>query len=450
MRGEGWVDLATAASPAALEQTPGSQGLRVAMALYGDITFDSRVQREAASLSQAGHSVTVYCLQGDPPVGAPFATVVRAPQRSDVLPDGSSPFLHGGRGGFVARLLDRIRWMEGYLRNLRAWGRWAVADAGEVDVWHVHDLTALMAIGPFLPKRSRLVYDSHEIFVETGTAVRLPGPMRRILSRYERHLVSKADALVTVNEGYAEVLGRRTRPRTIVLVRNCPPRWQDPRADRKPLRSTLGIEAEAPIAMYHGVLTRHRGIEELIEALAVPSMSRVHAVILGYGPLRDELRAAAGEERYGGRLHVMDAVPPSELLAAIADVDVDVIALQRSTLNHYLCTPNKLWESIAAGVPVVVSDFPVMRDVVMSEPAGPLGGVCDPSDPRSIAAAVAMIVDAPAADRSAMRERCRTAAEARWNWETESRRLIDLYDELGRSIRQSRSPSASPASVPAS
>ena len=110
-------------------------------------------------------------------------------------------------------------------------------------------------------------------------------------------------------------------------------------------------------------------------------MERHHLAILGFGSIRDELEAMAAEPRFGGRVHVLPAVPPDDVVDWVGSADVDVIALERSTLNHWLCTPNKLWESLTAGTPVVVSDFPVMRRIVMDDPAGALGTVCDPVDP---------------------------------------------------------------------
>jgi glycosyltransferase involved in cell wall biosynthesis len=129
-------------------------------------------------------------------------------------------------------------------------------------------------------------------------------------------------------------------------------------------------------------------------------------------------------------MHVLDAVPPDELLRWVAGADVDAIPLQHSTLNHWLCTPNKLFESLAAGVPVVVSDFPVMRVIVLEDPEGPLGAACDPTDPRSIAETIGSILDRPAAERADLRARCLRAAHERWSWETESVGLLALYDDL--------------------
>lgn len=412
-----------------------SAGRRVAMALYADVTYDSRVQREAESLCRAGHSVTIYCLSGAAPSGSSFEVVASRPSVSAVLPDGSSPFLRTGTSGVVGRVASRVRWMVGYVRNIRAWGRWAVATAGHVDVWHAHDLTGLMAVAPRVVASARLVYDSHEIFLETGTAARLPGPLRRALSAYEGRLARRAIAMITVNDQYAAVLDRRLRPRRVLVVRNCPPRWEAPELPVSGLRDATGVPSSVPLMLYHGSFTHHRGIEQLAEAMLQPGLESAHLALLGFGGIRQELQDLVAEPRFEGRLHLLDAVPPGELLDWVAGADVDVIPLQHSTLNHWLCTPNKLWESLAAGVPVVVSDFPAMRPIVLDDPAGELGAVCDPADPASIAMAIRTIVERPPELRAELRRRCLEAAHARWNWEQESATLVELYRELDRTDR---------------
>jgi glycosyltransferase involved in cell wall biosynthesis len=158
-------------------------------------------------------------------------------------------------------------------------------------------------------------------------------------------------------------------------------------------------------------------------------MESVHGVVLGIGD-RTQLDEWAGEPRFNGRLHIVDAVPPDELLEWVSGADLDVVALQHTTLNHYLCTPNKLWESIAAGVPALVSDFPVMRKIVLDDPDGPLGTICDPADPGSIAKEARSILNLSREDRGLLRDRCRAAAHERWNWEQESSRLLQLYQGL--------------------
>jgi glycosyltransferase involved in cell wall biosynthesis len=216
----------------------------------------------------------------------------------------------------------------------------------------------------------------------------------------------------------------------VIVVHNCAPRWDPPALPPTLLRDLFEIPAEAPIALYHGGFSRHRGMEELAQATLQPGMERVHVVYLGYGSLREELLAMAGDATYGGRLHVADKVSPDELLPWVASADVGVMPIQASTLNHLLSTPNKLFESLAAGLPVVASDFPEMHRIVADDPAGPLGELCRPDDPADIARAILAIVDQPPATRSALRARCLGAAHERWNWEHEVAGLLDLYREL--------------------
>jgi glycosyltransferase involved in cell wall biosynthesis len=104
--------------------------------------------------------------------------------------------------------------------------------------------------------------------------------------------------------------------------------------------------------------------------------------------------------------------------------------IQPSTINHRMSTPNKLFECLAAGVPVVASDFPEMRQIVCDGPLGPLGIVAAPDDVQALARAIRAIVAADPSTRAELRARCLRAAHERWNWETESAGLVRLYAEL--------------------
>jgi glycosyltransferase involved in cell wall biosynthesis len=126
----------------------------------------------------------------------------------------------------------------------------------------------------------------------------------------------------------------------------------------------------------------------------------------------------------------------------VASADVGVMAIQASTLNHRLSSPNKLFESIATGLPVVVSNFVEMRRIVLDDPDGPLGAVCDPADPASIAAAIRSILDLDLAARADLRARCLRAAHNRWNWETESAKLVALYASLAEEATTTGTPGA--------
>ena len=129
-----------------------------------------------------------------------------------------------------------------------------VAAIGRTDAWHLHDLPALVAISGHTRDATPMVYDSHELFLDQGAALRLPSPVRSVLRFDERRRVKRVDTLVTVNADLAAVLGRRYRPARIAVVHNCPPRtaaYEGPDL----LREAAGIPAGTPVVLHHGALT---------------------------------------------------------------------------------------------------------------------------------------------------------------------------------------------------
>ena len=402
------------------------------MALYGDITFDSRVRREAETLAASGYDVTLVCLAGPTePVDLPAGVnvVIQRPTRTSVLP-GSHTIGPGARRGRLRRLVARLTWMWRYVANLRAWGRAVPVVCGEVDIWHLHDLTALAGVLPALGSGVPVVYDAHELFLESGTAAVLPAAIRRLLRAYEQRLVANVSAIITVNDELASVLRRRYGAQRVDVVHNCPARWSPPATRPTLIRDAAGIPDDEPVVLYHGSLGTNRGIEQLMDALLRPGLEKVHLILLGPGVIRATYVARSRAPEWRGRVHVLDPVLPAELLPWVASADIGALPIQRSTLNHYLSTPNKLFECLAAGIPVVASDFPAMHRIVMDDPSGPLGVVCDPASVDEVAAAVRFLLELEPSVADVMRARCVAAARGRWNWEEESAALLALYRDL--------------------
>ena len=129
-------------------------------------------------------------------------------------------------------------------------------------------------------------------------------------------------------------------------------------------------------------------------------------------------------------MHLLPAVPPDELLPWVASADVGVMPNQPRTLNERLSTPNKLFESLAAGLPVVSSDFPERRRIILEDPAGPLGAVCDPTDPAALAAALAGLLALPPDERAALRARVLAAAHARYAWHRQAGIVLEAYGRM--------------------
>jgi glycosyltransferase involved in cell wall biosynthesis len=307
---------------------------------------------------------------------------------------------------------------------------WAAAliDVAEpADVWHGMWAGSLPALVAMKARHGgRAVYDSRDIYTHARIFDRMSPRRRRWFLDRERGWARRVDLVVTVNDAYADLLAPLLDVPRPLVVRNCLDAWEPP-GDRPPdlVREALGLPPAVAIVLYQGGLLTDRGIEEGMEAiLAVPD---AHLVVLGFGAYRDRYATMARDPRYRSRVTLLPPVPPDDLLAWTASADVMLMAIQPTSLNHRYTTPQKLWEAIAAGVPVVASDLPGMAEVV-----GELGCgvVCDPTDPAAIAAATREVLGWPAAEREATRERLLAAARGPYGWAAQAEALLAAYGRL--------------------
>ncbi len=401
------------------------------MLLYSDITYDNRVLREARTLADAGFDVTIVCPSAPrrplAEVDASLRVVVRAPTETAALPGGAKPRAGGARAS--------VGWAIDYGRGLRRWGAAARREFGATtDIWHVHDLTGLVALaaGGGRPP-PRVIYDSHELYLESGAMRSLPWPVSRALRAYEGRLARRAAAVITVNDGVARELEQRYGVAPAVVM-NCPPRPDEAAVAGSAARSDVpGVPGvlrrhfglgERPVALYHGALSPQRGIDAFLGAMDLLPRD-LAMVVIGEGMLADHVRERAAEPALRDRFYWHPMIVPSELRSWLTDADIGLVLLEPDRLNHFLATPNRLFEAINAGLPILASDLPELRRIVDLTGAGT---VCDPMSPGSIAAGVARLLD-PATARE-MRARGLAAASGAFNWETQSQALLGVYHDV--------------------
>jgi glycosyltransferase involved in cell wall biosynthesis len=125
---------------------------------------------------------------------------------------------------------------------------------------------------------------------------------------------------------------------------------------------------------------------------------------------------------------VLPAVHPDEVPLWTSSAAVSIIAVPANSLNQRLSTPNKFWESLTAGTPVVVGrELEVMRAIVEADG---LGAVADERDPADLARALVAILDGGPDRLAAMRERCIRVTAERYNWETAVEPYLELVERL--------------------
>jgi glycosyltransferase involved in cell wall biosynthesis len=243
----------------------------------------------------------------------------------------------------------------------------------------------------------------------------------------ELDLVRRSNAIVTVNEALASELRRRwvlaSEP---AVVRNCPP-WSPP-PDEPPddLRRASRLPPATRLVLFLGILGADRGILESGDA--VRRLPNAAFVAMGFGPWFERLRARDVDPAFAGRHVTLPPVHPDDVPRWVAGADAVVIAVPGDSLNQRLSTPNKFWEGLTAGVPLVVGkDLPVMRGIVETHQ---LGAVADPADPDDLARALRIVLDAPAEERAARRNRALALHRDVYRWDVQVRPLLALADRL--------------------
>jgi len=385
---------------------------RAVIVLPSSGAFDGRAHRIAAGLASRGHEVTVIARPGP---GLP----------SDVEDPSGYRIRRVGRA-IRAGTRAPIRQVA-QLAAIASQRAAAVAVAPHApNVIHAMGLMGL-PVGIALRDRSggKLIYDARDLYPDAGNLARLPPPVRRVARAIERRWAGAADSVITVNDALADLLRNRlARDRPLVVMNASP---IDPSAGDRPRRfhDRLGLPDGTPVVLYQGGFSPGRGIPELIAAVAF--LPGVHLALLGYGRLEEDLRRLAVRPDVAGRVSVLPAVAPEELLDWVASADVVAIPIQGHTLNHRLATPNKLFEALASGVPVVASDLPGMATIVRELEAGVL---VDPARPAEIAAGIRTLLFPPPDARAATRARIRAAAAGRYDWATQFDRLLTEYARL--------------------
>jgi glycosyltransferase involved in cell wall biosynthesis len=326
--------------------------------------------------------------------------------------------------------LRRLAEIAAHVRRVEPWTRAVLAAAPGVDVYQAKALIALPVVRAAAARTgARFVYDIADIHTEAARLARMPAFVRATIRSRERGWLRDAAALIAASDGIADEAVRRFDVRRPAVVLNCPPRWRPeeprpPTSDR--LRSAIDVD-ERPVILFQGGFSIDRAIEELVASLDEPPLERLGAavVLLGYGRLRDELVEAA--RRRPGRLFVLDAVPPGELLEWTASADVMFVGQPPRTLNQRLNLANKLFEALMVGVPAIVAAGTEHCRLVQHEG---VGRCCDVDSPREIARAAAELLGAASDERDDMRVRCRSLALDRYNWETQQQTLLEVYRGL--------------------
>jgi len=383
--------------------------LKIHMLLGHDLLIpheDSRVMKEASSLSKVGHDVTILCWS----------------KRLENVPETA------GLGGFKMRrifqdLPSRKSWigskLPAYMRLKKMLVE--ISSGDPPDIVYCHDLETL-PIGRAISKRtsSRLIYDSHEDWPQMESMYSKGwGKFTGII---ENRLLKHVDLIVTVNDILWRKFSQKNIP--IAIVMNCATAdWASKRRDKSYSSSEIN---ELRIAYWGGVAWR-KGLKIMIDIADILRREGkpVKFNIFGTGPDLDMIRKEIIERGLEHIVELRGNLSHDALSEELSDFDF-CYALHLPTGAYIQSTPVKLLEGLALGIPFIGnSEFPSVAQIVEEYDCGLLSRY----DATEAASVISSLLDSQES-LIEMRRNAREAFDKKYNWESQAENLIAAVEKL--------------------
>jgi len=374
--------------------TINSKPPKLILAVTNDLATDIRVQKIAQTLLTLGFKVTMA--GRELPKSLPFRCEGIASKR----------FKLWFNKGFLFYANYNIRLLFYLLFH-----RYDVIVANDLDT-----LPACFIVSKL--KRKPIVYDSHEYFTEVPELINRRR-IQKIWERIEKLIVPKLKYCYTVSPGIAKIYNEKYG-NNFKLVRNLPKKTNSQNNIENP---NLPFAADVPFIIYQGAINLGRGVEEAI--MAMKHIENVRLVIAGDGDKYEECQQIAQNENLTNKIIFTGRISPEELAKVTPYATIGLSIEKDMGLNYRLALPNKLFNYIHAGVPVLASSLPEIKNIVNTYNVGSL---INEVTPENIASGINMMLASPQ-KLMEWKENCKTASNE-LSWENEEETIKELYREV--------------------
>ena len=312
------------------------------------------------------------------------------------------------RSGWFSKVLSKLLFSWRVIRRLRG------VKIKVVTCHSLSDLPTCCAL-KFL-KRAKLVYDAHELETETVCSVGL----RRVLARIvERVLIKYVDSTIVVSDSIFHWYKVKYSLKQLHIVRNIPDKVKVAHSDVVDLKKIFSIPREHILFIYQGVIDAERGVDRLLRLFSRASNDH-HIVFLGFGGAVKRVKQFSSKHP---NIHIHDAVSSKDLLRYTAGADVGIHLIPNNCINHDYCLPNKFFQYISMGLPVLVRNVKEMGGIVNHYNCGwVLSSGVETND-------IDFINRISQKSVSFMKKGCVNCSEA-FSWEKEKTVPVDVYKRL--------------------
>lgn len=267
-------------------------------------------------------------------------------------------------------------------------------------------------------KRIKLIYDSHEYFTEVPELVNRP-KVQKVWKRIEEYVVPKLPEMITVCKSIADMFHEKYGI-DVHVIRNIPMRKMLP---SPATREEVGLDPEKHILLLQGSgINIHRGSEELVEAMRY--LDDCQLVIIGGGDVLPILKEKVAQNHWDEKVMFFPRMPYQKMMAITQLAELGFTLDKDTNLNYRFSLPNKLFDYIQAGVPVVASHLVEIERIVRNYN---IGTFVENHDPQSIAETIENALNDK--DSLALWKQNLTIAARELCWENEEKVLLDIYEK---------------------
>jgi glycosyltransferase involved in cell wall biosynthesis len=294
------------------------------------------------------------------------------------------------------------------------------------DVYHIHD-PELIIMGYILKifTGKKIIYDIHEDYYKQILTKRyLPAFSRTVIAKATRLIenifIKQYDGVIAATDA---IFGNIQHHPMALSLRNYPELMENRNDIPMTSDSDVGLDRNNGTfnIIYSGGLEEIRGISNIVDAMGMIEDSDVRLILCGkYYP--DEYEERVKKRKGYEKVRFLGWVS-RERLAKVYGISHAGLVCFLPVPNHLDALPNKLFEYMAAGIPIIASRFPLWRSIV----EGNRCGICvEPESPKEIADAIAFLKSNPR-EAQQMGVRGRRIVETEYNWNRESRKLLQFY-----------------------
>ncbi len=279
------------------------------------------------------------------------------------------------------------------------------------DILLANDLDTLLA--NFLVSRiqnKKLVYDSHELFTEVPELIHRP-IKQKIWLKLEQYILPKLKNTYTVCESIANYYNQKYVT-NFKIIRNIPVKKNIPKVQKKTKQKTI---------IYQGTINIGRGLELMIEVMK--HLENTKFIIVGTGDIYKQLQKKVIAENLTDIITFLGKITPKELRKITPKADLGISLEEDLGLNYRYALPNKLFDYLHANIPVLVSDLPEMKRLVLEYK---IGEIATSREPKKLAKQIKKILHSEKEKYQTFLQK----AQEKLHWQHEEKILLSVFNNL--------------------